>query len=63
MDSQQQYEALLAKWGYTDNSAKTRKRRLARTKALKASLAFLTSMVKRTKKLGVNRVSAGQLSH
>ncbi|MBR7887895.1 hypothetical protein J9B83_02990 [Marinomonas sp. A79] len=63
MDSQEQYEALLAKWGYTDNSAKIQRRRQARAKIVKASLVFLTSIIKRAKKLTHSPAQAGQLSH
>lgn len=48
MDSQEQYEALLEKWGYVDNSPKARHLRAKKALRNKAIKAFVASKVSAT---------------
>ena len=63
MDSQQQYEALLAKWGYNDTSVKDHARRQKRARRIQAITAFLKSTVKSIKKISTNPQQLGQVGN
>jgi hypothetical protein len=51
MDSQQQYEALLAKWGFEDTGAQDYARRQKRARQAKAIVAFFKTTVRSIKKV------------
>lgn len=63
MDSQQQYEALLAKWGYADTTVEDYARRQTRTRRAKAVVAFFKASVKAIKKLSARPQQLGQVSN
>lgn len=51
MDSQEQYEALLAKWGFEDTGAADYARRQKRARQAKAIVAFFKTTVSAIKKI------------
>ena len=63
MDSQQQYEALLAKWGYADTTVEDHARRQRRARRVKAVVAFFKATVKAIKKVSARPQQLGQASH
>jgi len=50
MDSQQQYEALLAKWGFVDTTIEDHARRQKRARRVKAIVNFFKSIITLIKK-------------
>jgi len=60
MDSQQQYEALLAKWGYADTTAADYARRQKRELRMKEIVSFFKTTFLSLQKSGTN--SLGQAS-
>ncbi|MEP3348844.1 MAG: hypothetical protein ABJN96_02695 [Marinomonas sp.] len=50
MDSQEQYEALLAKWGFEDTGAADYARRQKRARQVKAVVAFFKAAISAIKK-------------
>ncbi|GAB3476544.1 hypothetical protein [Marinomonas epiphytica] len=67
MDSQQQYEALLEKWGYADNSPQARHKRALkaqRKQAIKAFIASKTALtLKAFRKISVQPQGLKQSAH
>ncbi|NVK73744.1 hypothetical protein C0J08_09750 [Marinomonas sp. CT5] len=63
MDSQEQYEALLAKWGYADTTVEDHARRQRRARRIQAVVAFFKSTVKTIKKASARQQQLGQASH
>ena len=63
MDSQEQYEALLAKWGYADNSIEDQARRQRRARRVKAIVTFFKNAVKAIKKASTRPQHLGQASN
>lgn len=63
MDSQEQYEALLAKWGYADTSVEDQARRERRALRIKAVVAFFKNSVKAIKKASARPQQLGQASN
>jgi len=63
MDSQQQYEALLAKWGYADTSIEDHARRQQRARRAKAVITFFKNTVKAIKKVSARPQQLSQASH
>lgn len=55
MDSQEQYEALLTKWGFVDTMAEDYARRQKRARRVKAVVAFFKSIVTSIKKINVRQ--------
>ncbi|MCV2402641.1 hypothetical protein OFY17_07075 [Marinomonas sp. C2222] len=53
MDSQQQYEALLAKWGFEDTTAADYTRRQNRIRLLNSIKGFVASSISSIKKISV----------
>ncbi|ETX09839.1 hypothetical protein MUS1_05795 [Marinomonas ushuaiensis DSM 15871] len=60
MDSQQQYEALLAKWGFVDTMAEDYARRQKRARRAKAVVVFFKSIVTSIKKSNVRQQELSQ---
>ena len=60
MDSQQQYEALLAKWGFVDTMAEDYARRQKRIRRAKAVIAFFKSIITSMKKSNIRQQELGQ---
>lgn len=63
MDSQQQYEALLAEWGYIDTTLEAHVRKQNRTRRINAVVAFVKSAVKNLKKTSTRPQILGQVSN
>ncbi|MGO2355485.1 MAG: hypothetical protein ACTH58_12220 [Marinomonas foliarum] len=63
MDSQEQYEALLAKWGYADTSVEDHARRQRRARRVKAVVAFFKNAVTAIKKVSSRPQQLGQASN
>lgn len=63
MDSQEQYEALLAKWGYADTSVEDQARRERRALRIKAVVAFFKNSVAVIKKASARPQQLGQASN
>ena len=63
MDSQEQYEALLAKWGYVDTSVEDHARRQRRARRIQAVVAFFKNSAKAIKKISSRPQQLGQASH
>ncbi|MGO2235481.1 hypothetical protein B6N13_12545 [Marinomonas sp. UCMA 3892] len=63
MDSQQQYEALLAKWGYADTTVEDHARRQRRARRVKAVVTFFKATVKAIKKVSTRPQQLGQASN
>ena len=63
MDSQQQYEALLAKWGYSDTTVEDHARRQRRARRVKAVVTFFKTTVKAIKKVSARPQQLGQTSN
>ncbi|NLQ18619.1 hypothetical protein HGG82_13480 [Marinomonas sp. M1K-6] len=63
MDSQQQYEALLAKWGYADTSIEDHARRQRRARRIQAVVTFFKNAAKAIKKASARPQQLGQTSH
>ncbi|TYL48140.1 hypothetical protein [Marinomonas sp. IMCC 4694] len=63
MDSQQQYEALLAKWGYVDTTLEDHARKQKRTRRVKAVVAFFLGTVKNLKKASARPQILGQTAN
>ena len=63
MDSQQQYEALLAKWGYADTTVEDHARRQRRARRVKADVTFFKTTVKAIKKVSARPQQLGQTSN
>ena len=63
MDSQQQYEALLAKWGYADTTVEDHARRQRRARRVKAVVTFFKNSVKAIKKVSARPQQLGQASN
>lgn len=63
MDSQQQYEALLAKWGYADTSVEDHARRQRRARRIKAVVTFFKNSVKAIKKVSSRPQQLSQASN
>jgi hypothetical protein len=63
MDSQQQYEALLAKWGYVDTTVEDNARRQLRARRIKTVVAFFKTTVKAIKKISARPQHLGQASN
>lgn len=55
MDSQQEYEALLAKWGFVDTMAEDYARRQRRHRRMKVAVAFFRSIVTSIKKVNARQ--------
>lgn len=62
MDSQKQYEALLAKWGYKDTTVEDHARRQKRARQAKAVVAFFKATVRSIKKLSLRSQTLSQAS-
>ncbi|MBJ7537600.1 hypothetical protein [Marinomonas transparens] len=62
MDSQQQYEALLASWGYADTTVEDYARRQKRARRVAAVVAFFKNTVKAIKKASARPQQLGQTS-
>ena len=63
MDSQEQYEALLAKWGYADNSVENHARRQRRARRVKSVVSFMKATLKNIKKMSARPQQISQASH
>ncbi|PYF84531.1 MULTISPECIES: hypothetical protein [Marinomonas] len=63
MDSQEQYEALLAKWGYADTSVEDHARRQRRARRIKAVVTFFKNSLKTIKKVSSRPQQLGQASN
>lgn len=63
MDSQEQYEALLAKWGYADTSVEDHARRQRRARRVKAVVTFFKNSVTAIKKVSARPQQLGQASN
>ncbi|UTV97916.1 hypothetical protein KDW99_11460 [Marinomonas rhizomae] len=63
MDSQQQYEALLAKWGYADTTVEGHARRQRRARRVKAVVTFFKNTFKAIKKVSARPQQLGQASN
>jgi hypothetical protein len=63
MDSQQQYEALLAKWGYADTTVEDHARRQRRARRAKAVVTFFKNSIKAVKKVSTRPQQLGQASN
>lgn len=53
MDSQEQYEALLARWGFEDTTAKDYARRQSQIRFINIIRSFVTSLISSIKKINI----------
>ncbi|BFM48542.1 hypothetical protein [Marinomonas sp. THO17] len=60
MDSQKQYEALLAQWGYKDTTVEDYARRQKRARQAKALVAFFKATVASIKKVSLRSHTLSQ---
>ncbi|AEF54555.1 hypothetical protein [Marinomonas posidonica] len=62
MDSQKQYEALLAQWGYKDTTVEDHARRQKRARQAKAIAAFFKTSFRSIKKISLRSQTLSQAS-